>query len=213
MALRCGQEDVLPRVRSGPKPEEASMKRFCTTLTSLLAVGTAAFAQTHTTDQILQVARATWPGPHTVGIICDYSDNRSTIEAMLGSFPQGSTIHVIDTKAGVGIARACTYIGNRHPQYVLLLPEDRLVYDGSFHATQVISNMNRRQIPTLGTTPLALSQGAWAVMGPATGNLLQVNPSLNGYVETYGTPISPLHPIANNSGSQAKTSLSVIAAY
>lgn len=181
------------------------------TLTALLATGLAACAQTNSTGQILQVARATWPGPHTVGIVCDYSRSRGAIDAMLDSFPQGSTIHVADTRIAMQVGRACEYLASQHPQYVLLLPVDHLVHDGSFLATQVITNMNQRQIPTLGTTPIALSQGAWAVMGPATGNQLQVNPSLKGYVEIYGTPISPLRPVAEIRDSQTRARVLVVA--
>ncbi|MBL0209519.1 MAG: hypothetical protein IPQ13_01180 [Holophagaceae bacterium] len=189
------------------------MKRSALVLSTLFASGLVAFAQTNGTDQILQVAGATWPGPHNVGIVCDYSRSKGAVDAMIESFPLGSRIYVADIRQSSHVTSACSVLGKLRPQYVLLLPKDLLVHDGSFNATLVISNMNRRQIPTLGTLPVALSQGAWAVMGPATGNMLQVNPTLKEYIETYGAPISPSRPIAKAREGQARSSLSVIAAY
>lgn len=183
------------------------------TLTTLVAAGLAAFPQSTDTDHILQVARATWPGPHTVGVVCNYSFSKGSIEAMLDSLPPGSTVFVADAKVGENVARACDILRNKRPQYVLLLPKDRLVRDGSFHATQMIHMMNQRQIPILATTPIALTQGAWAVMGPATGNILQVNSTLTGYIEAYGTPISPLRPNAKNTGASTRATVSLIAAF
>ena len=189
------------------------MKRSSITLTTILAAGLAAFSQSNGTDQILQVARATWPGGHTVGIVCSYARSGETIRAMMDAFAPGSSVKVIDVRPGWNMDKACSILGNLRPNYVLLLPNDPVVYDGSFEATKVINRMNQLEIPTLASTPVALSQGAWAVKGPATGNLLQVNPALKGYVEAYGTPIDPVRPFAKIREDQPKATLSVIAAF
>jgi hypothetical protein len=183
------------------------------TLTTLLAVGLAASAQSNGTDQILQVARATWPGSHTVGIVCDYSLSHEQVRALLYSFPPGSTVKVIDLRPGWDADRACSILANLTPDYILLLPDDPVVHDGSSEATRVITRMNQLGIPTLATTPAALSQGAWAAMGPDTGNALQVNPSLNGYTAAYGVPIRPSNPAEKNGKSEARAPLSVIDAF
>ncbi len=183
------------------------------TLTTLMAAGLAAFPQSTSTDQILQVARATWPGPHSVGVVCDYSWSKGSIDAMLDSLPPGSNVYVADTRPGTDIGKASGVLVRVRPLYVLLLPKDRLVHDGSFYAAKVIYRMNQCQIPTLATTPAALAQGAWAVMGPATGNMLQVNPTLTGYIETYGTPITPLRQNAKKTNVSTRATVSVIAAF
>jgi hypothetical protein len=183
------------------------------TFTTLLAVGLAASAQSNSTDQILQVARATWSGAHTVGIVCDYSLSHEQVRALRYSFPPGSALKVIDVRPGWSFDRACTILGNLTPDYVLLLPEDPIVRDGSPVATQVITRMNHLQVPTLATTTAALSQGAWAAMGPGTGNALLVNRSLNGFAEAYGSPIRPSTPQERNGKGEAKATLSVIPAF
>jgi len=147
---------------------------------------------TNITDQILGVARATWPSSHMVGIVCDYSRSKDSIEAMLDSFPQGSVIQVIDVRRWQDIGAATTILSRISPQYVLLLPNDPLVRDGSFAATGLISRMGVYGIPVLGTSPAAVSQGAWVAMGPATGNLLQENPTRKGIFKIPRTHVSQL---------------------
>jgi hypothetical protein len=189
------------------------MKQSIITLTTILAAGLAAFAQTHRPDQILQVARATWPGVHRVGIVCSYAQSSETIHAMMDAFAPGSAVKVIDVRPGWDMDKACTILANLSPQYVLLLPNDPVIRDGSAEATKVITRMNQLNIPTLASTPIALSQGAWAAKGPATGNLLQVNSSLKGYLEAFGAPIDPIRPFAKIRDDQPKATLSVIAAF
>lgn len=189
------------------------MKRSSTFLTTVLAAGLAAFAQSNRPEQILQVARATWPGSHTVGIVCSYARSGETIRAMMDDFAPGSSIKVIDVRPGRNMDKACSILANLGPHYVLLLPNDSVVYDGSFEATNVINRMNQLNIPTLASTPAALAQGAWAAKGPATGNLLQVNPALKGYIEVYGTPIDPVRPFAKIRADQPKAVLSVVSAF
>ena len=188
------------------------MNRSRITLT-LMAVGLTAFEDGRSTQQILQVARATWPGSHSVGIVCNYARSGETIRAMLDAFAPGSTVTVLDVRSRASIYTACVSLTGYSPQFVLLLPDDPIVHDGSWEARQVIFHMNYRKIPPLATTPTALAQGAWAVMGPATGNQLQVNPALQGYIEAYGTPMYPNHPSAKNTGAGTRTTLSVIAAF
>lgn len=159
------------------------MTRTCFTLSFLLAAGLAAFPQGLATDQIVQVGRATWPGDITVGIVCNYAKSGESVRAMLDSFSPGSSVKVMDVRHWEHMTKACRILERVKPQYVLLLPDDPLVHDGSVEATLLINYMNFFKIPTLATTPKALTQGAWAVMGPATGNLLQVNPALQGSIE------------------------------
>ena len=189
------------------------MNRSRITFAAILAAGLAAFPQANGTDQILAVARNTWPGSQTVGIVCNYAKSGESIRAMLDSFAPGSAIKVMDVRHTDHIATACVILGRINPKYVLLLPNDPLVHDGSFEASFVIARMNYQKIPTLATTPNALSQGAWAVMGPATGNVLQVNPSLQEFIDAHGAPMSPSSPIAKYSGGGQRAALSVIAAF
>lgn len=189
------------------------MNRSRITFAAILTAGLAAFPQANGTDQILAVARNTWPGSQTVGIVCNYAKSGESIRAMLDSFAPGSAIKVIDVRHADHLATACVILGRTNPKYVLLLPNDPLVHDGSFAASFVIVRMNGLKIPTLATTPTALSQGAWAVMGAATGNVLQMNPSLQEFIELRGTPMSPSLPIARKFGDGQRAALSVIAAF
>lgn len=162
-------------------------------LATILSAGLTALAQGSSTDQIRQVARDTWPGPRTVGIVCNYKYSQETIQAMLGEFEPGTTIQVVDARLQEHINLASQMMSNLKPDYVLVLPKDTLVWDGSFAATRVIHRMNAADIPTLATTPVALTQGVWAVMGPATGNQLRLNPKYSNHLvfTAYGKPIQP----------------------
>lgn len=192
------------------------MKLTSLTLSILLAAGSAAFAQTAGTEQILEVARDTWPGPQTVGIVCNYAKSGENIRAMLDAFAPGSTVKVLDVRHQEHITKACLIMWRVKPQYVLLLPADPIVHDGVREASVVIRLMNLRQIPTLATTSTALAQGALAAKGPTTGNVLQVNPAIKGYIEDVtGAPI-PLgasRVVGSRRDSGSKATLSVIAAF
>lgn len=187
------------------------MNRPGSTFATILMAGVAAFAQ-GTTDQILHVARNTWPGGRTVGIVCNYAKSGESVRAMLGAFEPGSAVKVFDVRHWDHLGKACGILDRVRPQYVLLLPDDPVVRDGSVEASRLIRHLNFRQIPTLATTPAALTQGAWAAMGPATGNVLLVNSALQGYIEAYGTPFKPA-TAARNEGASSGATLTVIAAF
>lgn len=154
-----------------------------TTLALILAAGLSAFPQELPTDAIVRVGRATWPGDITVGVVCDHARSGARVRALQAGFAPGSRILVVDARHPEHLTRACMLLGQAKPEFVLLLPDDPLVHDGSPEAYRVIQSMTARNIPTLATTPAALAQGAWAVAGPATGGVLQVNPALTGSIE------------------------------
>jgi hypothetical protein len=189
------------------------MSRTSLTFAALLTTGMAVFSQGGSTQQILQVARNTWPGPQTVGIVCNYARSGEAVRAMLRDFTPGSSVKVLDVRTTEHLATACNILWRVPPQYILLLPDDPFVHDGSIAATEVIHRMNFKQIPTLATTPAALAQGAWAVVGPATDGVLKVNPALQGYVDAYGTPMAPARPSARYGGGGAPTVLTVVQAF
>jgi len=191
------------------------MVRTGVILATFLSAGLTAFAQGSSTDQILQVARSTWPGPQSVGIVCNYKHSQQAILAMLGAFEPGTTVHVADTRTWDHITRATQVMRDLKPDYVLVLPNDCLVWDGSFSATWVIKRMNASQIPTLATTPAALTQGAWAVAGPATGNEVMINPafSTNPVFLVFGKPIQPGLASNRDLSAPAGVSVRVMAAF
>ncbi len=167
------------------------MNRSLALRTSFLVAGLGAFAAAGDTDQILSVARAVWPGPQTVGVVCHFQHSEATLQSILDCVPTGSKVVVADVRRPENVQVACNAIFATQPHYVLMLPKDLVVRDGSMAGVMVIRAMNSFNVPTLATTTMALSQGAWAVAGPQTGNVLKVNPALKGYIEAWGEPIDP----------------------
>lgn len=188
------------------------MTRFGLTLATFLCAGMSALPQSSPTSQITQVARVTWPGPQTVGILCNYARSEQTVEALRTELNPESRILVYDVRTFEHIYPACIRLGGAKPQYVLLLPTDPFIYDGSQAARRMISHMNRQNVPTLATSVRALNQGAWAVAGPDTGDALLLNPALKHYIEVYGTPMTPGKPVTWNP-TTVKGSLTVVSAF
>lgn len=188
------------------------MTRTGLILAAVLSTGLPALPQSSPTSQITQVARVTWPGPQTVGILCNYARSEQAVQSLRTELNPGSRILVYDVRTFERIYPACINLGGAKPHYVLLLPSDPFLYDGSQAARRMISHMNRQNVPTLATSVRALNQGAWAVAGPDTGGALLLNPALKHYIEVYGTPMTPGKPVTWDP-TTIKGSLTVVSAF
>lgn len=134
------------------------------------------------TDQILMESRNVWPGPQRAAVVCNYGWNRARVEALAERLGAGSTLYVIDLHHVDGLGKACNLVRAAQPQFVVLLPRDPVVRDGSLAATIMIRTLNQVGIPTLATTSLALAQGAAAAKGPGTSDVLLINDQPAGSV-------------------------------
>ncbi len=133
---------------------------------------------------LMNVVHATWPEKAHIGVVADYSYSQDEIDALARSAGDGSTITVLDTHYASDLDKASSIMVNRvKPDFVVLLPHDRMVWDGSYHASKLVGRVAFHGIPTIATTPVALRQGVAFAMGQATGFDLLVADKLIGTVE------------------------------
>jgi len=150
--------------------------------TILALTGTAAQATDFST--LMGVVQATWPEKTHIGVIADYQRSRLEIEDLARSAGAGSRITVLDVKRlSVLDSAGNQFCRKAKPDYLVLLSEDPRVREGSPYATQVIRQMAYQGVPTLGTTPVAVRQGAVFAAGPATNLELLVTERMIGTIE------------------------------
>ena len=147
---------------------------------SLLSLAAVAPAAAGDLDPIVDVGKATW-STASVGVICDAESSRARIEELAKAMG-GGTLTVANVHNADNVGRAAGALRLANPGFVVLLPDDRIVRDGSFAGTAAIRAMNSYDVPTLATTRAAIAQGAAAAMGPDTGNQLLLNHDLKGTI-------------------------------
>ena len=156
-------------------------------ISTSLAVAVAAFAglALHAEDfqPLLKTTQATWPARQHIGVICDYSASRAEVMALAKAAGEGAFITVADTRRVEQAVPAAHLIANHKADYLVLLPGDRMFRDGSFGATVAISQLGQRGVPAIGTTPVALKQGAVFSLGDGTRGELLVTDRLIGTVD------------------------------
>ncbi|BDU73981.1 hypothetical protein [Mesoterricola silvestris] len=153
-------------------------------LSGIAAMTLAGFAAQATDfGPLMEVAHSTWPAKTHLAVVADYSRSSGDIQALAEAAGEGSRITVLDTRSRFDIEKAHTLLTDRvRPDYLVLLPHDRLVWDGAFDATVVVNRLAYKGIPTIATTPKAMTQGAVFAIGEATGNNLLVTDQMIGTV-------------------------------
>jgi hypothetical protein len=159
------------------------MNRISTAL-SVTAIALAGLALSAEDFQpLMKVTQTTWPEKQHIGVICNYSQNQDQVWALARAAGEGARITVADTRT-VDLANvAATLLANHHTDYVVLLPRDRNFREGSFGATVAVNRLASRGVPAIGTTPVALKQGAVFSMGDGTDGQLLVADRLIGTVD------------------------------
>ncbi|HJV21420.1 MAG TPA: hypothetical protein VJ570_01935 [Holophagaceae bacterium] len=156
--------------------------KLCTLSLAALLAAPSAFAGD--LDQVVDVGRATWSTAR-VGVVCDAQASRERIQE-LARLMGGGTLTVADVRHAENVGRAATALRLANPAYMVLLPDDPVVHDGSFAGTAAIRAMASYDVPTLATTRAGLRQGAAAAIGPDTGNQLLLNHDLKGSIFVSG---------------------------
>jgi hypothetical protein len=156
-------------------------------ISTSLVVAVAAFAglALHAEDfrPLMKTSLATWPAKQHIGVICDYAASRDEVMALARAAGEGAFITVADTRRVEHATSAAHLIANQSADYLVLLPGDRVFRDGSFGATQAILQLGKRGVPAIGTTPVALKQGAVFSVGDGTNGQLLVTDRLIGTVD------------------------------
>jgi hypothetical protein len=154
-------------------------------MAGILALALAApAAQAADFGPLMNVVHQTWPDKTHIGVVADYHASRGAIEALAEQAGPASTITVLNVTGEGQLERAGNLLASLvKPDYLVLLPEDRVVRDGSFGASQLVARAAWRGVPTIATTPAALHQGAVFAMGEKTGFQLLETDRLIGTVE------------------------------
>ena len=133
---------------------------------------------------LMDVVHRTWPEKKHIGVVADYRRSEEAILALAREAGAGSTITVVDTRSAGQVEKAGHLLNNLvKPDYLVLLPEDSMVWDGSFSATRLLGQAARAGIPAIGTSAKAIRQGAVFAMGEGTGMELMVTDKVIGTVE------------------------------
>lgn len=141
----------------------------------LLVLAAGAALQANDFGDLMKVSKETWSGKRHIGVICHYGFSASRVQALAEAAGEGFHITVADIRRGEHVSRAANLLDLRAADYLVLLPKDPLVRDGSYGATVAIHALSRRGIPSVGMSPEALGQGAVFAVGPRTGGELLVN--------------------------------------
>ncbi len=134
-------------------------------------------------SSLMQVAQTTWPQKTHIGVICDYRSSQAQVEDLARAAGAGSMITVVDVRRLDQASLGAQLVANCNADYVVLLPRDRVIAEGSFGATVAISRLAMNGIPAVGTTPKALAQGAVFSMGDGTRGEVLVTNRLKGTVD------------------------------
>ncbi|WP_243321981.1 hypothetical protein [Geothrix sp. SG200] len=132
---------------------------------------------------LMKTTQTTWPAKQHIGVICDYPASQEAVLALARAAGEGAFITVVDARSWDKAVPAAHLIANHHADYLVLLPGDRMFRDGSIGATQAISQLGRRGVPAIATTPVALKQGAVFSVGDGTNGELLVTDRLIGIVD------------------------------
>jgi hypothetical protein len=159
------------------------MNRLSTSL-SVAAIAFAGFALSAEDFQpLMKATQATWPEKQHIGVICNFRASEAQVWALAKAAGEGAHITVVDARVADQSAAAALLLANQKADYVVLLPQDRLFRDGSFGATVAVNHLASRGVPAIGTTPVALKQGAVFSVGDATDGQILVTDRLIGTVD------------------------------
>jgi hypothetical protein len=132
---------------------------------------------------LLSTAQVTWPDKHHIGVICNYQANEAEIRTLAKAAGEGALITVVDARVPDQANSAATILANNKTDFVVLMPKDRFFCDGSYGATLAVKRLASRGVPSIGTTPTALEQGAVFSLGEGTKGEILVTNRLIGTVD------------------------------
>lgn len=141
--------------------------------------------------KLMDTARSTWPEKRHIGVVCDYGVSRGAVEELAVAAGPGSRISVAHIHYLDNYRTAVDLLRQRKVDYLVLIPRDTLVRDGSMRASFTIVSLGRSGIPAIGTTTKAIEQGATFAIGRETRGELLVNPDQKGIIGPItGVPLS-----------------------
>jgi predicted nuclease with RNAse H fold len=140
--------------------------------TSALALAGMA-AQASEFTPLLSVSQATWPGKNRIGVVCKYADSQKEIQALREAASEDATITVVDARSESQPGQVRGILLQRKVDYLVLMPTGRVFREGTVGSTVLVRSLANAGVPSIGTTPRAIAQGAVFAVGEKTGwNLL-----------------------------------------
>jgi hypothetical protein len=158
------------------------MNRISTTLGATAMALAALVLSAEDFQPLMATTRTTWPEKHHIGVICNYPANRAQVDALALAAGEGALITVVDARRVDQASVAANLLASRRADFVVLMPHDWYFRDGSFGATVAVDQLARCGVPAIGTTPMALKQGAAFSVGDGTEGQLLVSDRLIGTV-------------------------------
>jgi hypothetical protein len=189
------------------------MNRISASLGLAALVITGASLSAEDFHPLMKTTGATWPQKQHIGVICNYQASQDAVKVLAMAAGTGSFITVVDTRVPEQAAAAASLMASRKADYVVLLPHDRLFRDGSFGATVALSQLARRGVPAIGTTAVALRQGAVFSIGEGTAGQLLVTNRLIGTVDVILPNQSKASDQASYSAPEAGQGMATIAVF
>lgn len=132
---------------------------------------------------LMKVTQTTWPEKQHIGVICNYRANEAQVWALAKAAGEGALITVIDARLPDQASVAAAILANHRTDFLVLMPQDRFFRDGSFGATVAVNRLASKGVPAIGTTPVALKQGAVFSVGDGTDGQILVADRLIGTVD------------------------------
>jgi predicted nuclease with RNAse H fold len=139
-------------------------------------------AQASEFTPLLSVTQATWPGKNHIGVVCNYADSKEQIQSLCDAAGSDATVTVVDARHERHLSSARNILLQRKADYLVLMPKGGVFREGGFQATRLVRTLASSGIPSIGTTPKALQQGAVFAVGEQTGWTLLVNDNLVGTI-------------------------------
>jgi hypothetical protein len=158
------------------------MNRISTTLGATAMALAALVLSAEDFQPLMNTTQTTWPEKHHIGVICNYPDNKAQVEALALAAGEGALITVADARRIDQAGAAASLLTSHRADFVVLMPHDRYFRDGSFGATVAVDHLAHRGVPSIGTTPMALTQGAAFSVGDGTEGQILVSDRLIGTV-------------------------------
>ena len=158
------------------------MNRISTTLSATAMALAGLVLSAEDFQPLMNTTRPTWPEKHHIGVICNYPANKAQIEALAMAAGEGARITVVDARRIDQAGVAASLLASHRTDFVVLMPHDRYFREGSFGSTIVVNQLALGGVPSIGTTPKALKQGAAFSVGDGTEGQILVSDRLIGTV-------------------------------
>ena len=133
-------------------------------------------------NPLMNVVRATWPERQHIGVICNYPLVQEQINQLASAAGPDARITVVDTRIPRMGPHAAQMLANRNADFLMLVPGDPHFGDGRFDATNLVRHLALRGIPSVGTSPEAVKQGAVFAVGDGTKGELLVTDKVRGTI-------------------------------